>query len=1014
MNRRLRNTIFWILVLAGTAFFFKSCFIARPALPPISWYPKIEIGDEPITPIPLKLYLDRNKVALGQRLFNDTQLSRDNYYQGLQRTSEINRLLLLLAAILMLAYSSYVYFRLKSQRQQLEAALAEVENQQQALNEHAIVSITDVKGDITYVNDKFVRISGYSAAELLGQNHRMIKSGFHDKAFFHDLWHTVTNGRVWHGQVKNRAKDGSFYWVEATVVPFMDKAGKPYQYVSMRTDITAQKAMEQRVQSDSLLLQNVMDTLGEGVYMLDTDGNCTYLNREAEAIVGWTSEEVLGRNLHDIIHSQLPDGTRVEQADCPVRGCTLTRTVYRSETDYFQHKNGTLFPISIVASPMLDGEEIVGSVAAFQDISERKFIERELLRAKEAAEAASLAKGDFLATMSHEIRTPMNGIIGMTELALDTELNAEQREYLSMVKSSADALLTIINDILDFSKIESGKMELDLVEFDVRSLFSATEKALTIRAAQKGVELVYDVDGGIPDRLTGDPGRLRQVLTNLLGNAVKFSDHGAVTLNMKLLNKIGNIMCVRIEVADQGIGIHPDKQAHIFEAFTQADTSTTRKYGGTGLGLAISSRLVEVMGGELKLESEVGIGSVFSFEINMPVGVQTAQSLAGLAGLSVLIVDDNVTNRDLLSQLLKKWGMRPMAASSAFEALMLIRQANAEGAPFGLLLLDAMMPDMDGFELASQLQSMPESTHRAVMMLSSVRQRDDVERCHQLGIRTCLSKPIDHRDLLGAIKSALGVTEEAVQVSRVPVSQHHLTILLAEDNRVNQKLAITLLEKWGHSVVLANNGIEAAELAGQGDFDLILMDLQMPLMGGLEATQLIRAQEAGKHTPIIAMTANVMSEDRHLCLDAGMDDYIAKPLNTGKLRTLLQGVSSEAVAESAEVQKFDYVAALNAADAWIIETIGQAFLDECDPLMAEIGKAIEAKDLALLLRGAHTLRGLVGNFHAKKIEQIARQIEHCTERKEFMQIIELYEKLVIEMKFLKSALVVYLIKLNGN
>jgi len=938
------------------------------------------------------------------------------YYQNQQRTANHYRILLLLAAMLMLGYSVYVYFRLKLQRQQLEHALSEISNQQQALNEHAIVSITDVKGDITYVNDKFVKISGYTPEELLGHNHRMIQSGFHDKAFFRELWQTVANGRVWHGQVKNRAKDGSYYWVEATVVPFMGKSGKPYQYVSMRTDITAQKAMELQVQSERRLLQNVMDTLGEGVYMLDTMGNCTYLNREAEAIIGWTSEEVVGRNLHDMIHSQLPDGTQVTQADCPAHKSMAEKRVYRSDTDYFEHKNGTLFPISIVASPMLEGGEVVGSVAAFQDISERKFTERELLRAKEAAEAASQAKGDFLATMSHEIRTPMNGIIGMTALTLDTELNTEQREYLTMVKSSADALLTIINDILDFSKIESGKMELELIEFDVRALFAATEKALALRADEKGLELVYDVDSDIPDVLTADPGRIRQVLTNLLGNAIKFSDHGVISLNMKLLKRTGNMVRVRIEVADQGIGIAEDKRAHIFGAFTQADTSTTRQYGGTGLGLAISSRLVDVMGGSLIVESEVGVGSVFSFIINMAVGANPQTVPADLTGLSVLVVDDNLTNRHLLSKLLLKWGMKTSVASSAPEALAMVQAST--GHPFDLLLLDAMMPEMDGFELAEKLQSIPGISHGAVMMLSSAGLRGDMERCRQLGISNYLSKPIDQRELLAAIKKALAMpnSSDVSAASKQSVQQQSMNILLVEDNRVNQKLAVTLLEKWGHRVVLANNGIEAVELARQRQFDLILMDLQMPDMNGLEATKLIRRHETIGHTPIIAMTANAMSEDRQRCLDAGMDDYIAKPLNIDKLRAMLNGLSvavkPDSVVVSGEVDApFDYEAALNSTDAWVIQTIGQAFLDESVAQMAAIEQSIELGDKTLLLRGAHTLRGLVGNFNAKKIEDIAREIELHAGRDDAGDLPELLAALQAEMVLFKAALVAYLDRL---
>ncbi|MEI7457540.1 MAG: response regulator [Nitrosomonadales bacterium] len=933
------------------------------------------------------------------------------YYEQQQRRADIYRLFLLLAALLMLAYSIFVYFRLKVKGQQLEHALAEITNQQHALNEHAIVSITDVKGNITYVNDKFIEISGYSADELIGKNHRMIKSGQHDQEFFRELWQTVANGRVWHGQVKNRTKKGGFYWVEATVVPVMDHEGKPYQYVSMRTDITAQKAMELQVQSERRLLKNVMDTLGEGVYMLDQQGRCTYMNSEAEEIVGWTIEEVMGHNLHDILHSQRPDGTQVSADNCPIRQSTMKNEEYRSETEYFQHKNGTLFPIAIVASPMMDGDTVTGSVAAFQDISERKFTERELLRAKESAEAASRAKGDFLATMSHEIRTPMNGIIGMTELALDTEMSAEQREYLNMVKSSADALLTIINDILDFSKIESGKMELELVDFDVRNLFVSAEKTLAIRAAQKGLELVYDVDSAIPDLLTGDPGRMRQVLTNLLGNAVKFSSHGAITLRMKLLMQSTDGFCVRIEVADQGIGIPADKLAHIFEAFTQADTSTTRKYGGTGLGLAISGKLVAAMGGELSVESQVGIGSVFGFTVTLPVAKnQLTEAICDeLAGLSVLIVDDNATNCQLLSQLIKKWGMRPIVAGSGAEGMAMLIEAQQENSPFDLLLLDAVMADIDGFDFAAQVKLLPDMPRALVMLLSPANLRADTERCRRAGIANYLSKPIDRRELLNVLKASIGLQADEIAVAQPALTaQTSLNVLLAEDNRVNQKLAITLLEKWGHRVVLANNGVEAVEHAARVEFDVILMDLQMPEMSGLEATRLIREQDQlqGRHSRIIAMTANAMSEDRQRCLDAGMDDYIAKPLNTEKLRDLLAGVES-----SSEVIKpatYGYMSSLKAADPWVIETIGQAFLEECDPQMVAITEAIASGDKVLLMRGAHTLRGLIGNFHARKIEEIASQIEQCAERDDLPGAAGCFAALQSEMNLFKIALIAYL------
>ena len=967
----------------------------------------------------LLLEMDRTMPALlteltafhGYTLGADLDALYQDYYQRQQQQAAIYRFFLLLAAMLTLGYSIFVYIRLKQQSLQLEHALAQIGNQQQALNEHAIVSITDMQGNITYVNDRFIRISGYSSDELIGRNHRMIQSGYHSREFFQDMWRTIANGRVWHGQVKNRARNGSYYWVEATMVPFMDKSGKPYQYVSMRTDITAQKNMEQQLLAERRLLQNVMDTLGEGVFMLDVDGNCTYLNREAEAIIGWTSEELQGRNLHEIIHAQQIDGTELPASACPIRQATMADKVYRSESDYFQHKNGTLFPIAIVAQPLKDEDEIVGIVAAFQDISERKFFERELLRAKDDAEAASRAKGHFLATMSHEIRTPMNGIIGMTELALDTDLNPVQREYLNMVKSSADSLLTIINDILDFSKIESGKMELEHIEFDVASLFSITEKSLALRAEQRGIELVYEVDERIPDYLVGDPGRLRQVLINLLGNAIKFSDRGVVAMRMQLLKISGNAVTVRIEVADQGIGISIEQQMHIFDAFTQADASTTRKYGGTGLGLAISSQLVAAMGGELTVTSELGKGSVFGFSVTLPTGKNAQSAPQDMAGLSALIVDDNPTNRRQLSQMLTKWGMAVGAVATASDARQSLLQARSEAKSYDLLLLDAEMPEMDGFTLVQQLQSMQLPLRAVVMMLSSDGLRTETERCRKLGLASHVCKPIDRGELLSVIRKALGLKEPVMTAVRsgLQTPQQQLTILLAEDNRVNQRLAITLLEKWGHRVVLANNGLEALDKYREQVFDVILMDLQMPEMGGIEATQQIRALDLqnGRHTPIIAMTANAMSEDRQLCLDAGMDEYLSKPLSSEKMRSLLQQVTP-ASRQAEQHQAFDYAAALNQIDAWVIETIGQAFLDESDVLLDEMRSAIEAQDQVLLVRSAHTLRGLAGNFNAKGVEDLTRKIEKHAEQVAVADIEQLFGRLQSEMSKLKSALADYL------
>lgn len=915
------------------------------------------------------------------------------HYQQQQRTASLYRLFLLLAAMATLGYAVHVYFRLKLQREQLALALAEISNQQQALNEHAIVSITDVKGNITYVNEKFVEISGYSADELMGSNHRMVKSGEHSREFFREMWHSVANGKVWHGQVKNLSNNGQYYWVEATVVPFMDKEGKPYQYVSMRTDITTQKAMEQQVLAERRLLQSVMNTLGEGVYVLDVAGNCTYLNHEAEALIGWTAEEVIGKNLHDMLQPVSDDA-----GESSVRSCTLMNKMYRSETDYFKPKAGALFPISIVASPMRDGEKVIGMVAAFQNIYERKSSESDLLQAKESAEAASLAKGDFLANMSHEIRTPMNGIIGMTELALDTELSSEQREYLKLVKSSADALLTIINDILDFSKIESGKLDIETTEFSLERMLRETMKSLAVRADQKQLELLLYIAADAPDRLLGDPGRLRQVIVNLVGNAIKFTRAGEIEVAVSCQPSAAE-GCVRLRfsVRDTGIGIPEEKFHTIFESFSQADTSTTRRYGGTGLGLTISTQLVQLMGGQIGLDSEVGRGSNFYFALDMLVisrkPLADYQQTGKIEGMSVLVADDNATNRLLLQEMLHNWKMLPTLTSNGEEALAELARAAAAGTPYGFALLDFKMPDMDGFELAERIRQHPEYAVKTMMMLTSEGQRGHAVRCRELGVSAYLMKPVAQSELFDGIMDVLGVsaqideltTRHSLKEARHSLKEthRHLNLLLAEDNAVNQKLATRILEKLGHTVTIANNGIEAVQQWQNASFDAILMDVDMPQMNGYEATARIREleQDSDARIRIVAMTAHAMQGAREICLSHGMDGYLSKPIDTEalwhELDNLAQQLEMSAPAEQPKlrVADFDQARVIMDDDRDLFDEIVNLFLDDAPSQMQKIKTALAKNDVKMIQRSAHTLKGMAGVFAAERTLMVAELVE---------------------------------------
>ncbi len=765
----------------------------------------------------------------------------------------------------------------------LQAALTDLANQKFALDQHAIVSITNARGEIVYANDKFCHISGYSRAELLGQSYELIRSAKQPPSLQVDISRTLANGQVWHGEICNRAKNGDLYWVNATMVPLRDENGKPTFFIGIRTDITAQKRMEATIKDAEARLLHITNAVPGVVYQCEVGQGrtrFTFVSDRLFEIRGIEREALLADGA--VSARQIVPGDR-ERCVQGVLGAAARREAWRDEYR-IKLPDGTLRWIrgEIIPEEALAADGSTVFTGIWQDVSDTKRASEELRVAKEEAEAANRSKSDFLANMSHEIRSPMNGVIGMTELALDTELTALQREYLEVVKTSSEALLDLINDILDFSKIEAGKLRIERIPFNLQRVVDDTLKPLSMRAREKGLELVRDIAPDVPQNLQGDPGRLRQVLVNLIGNALKFTEKGQVALRISQLDSQradGSDGGLHFAISDSGIGVPANKLKSIFDAFSQEDSSTTRKYGGTGLGLAISSRLVEALGGRIWVESEVGRGSTFHFS-----------------------------------------------------------------ARFGL----------------------DESQGGAIGALDSA-------------------------------GSGLG----ALSGGGEPRS---LDVLLVEDNLVNQKLAITLLGQWGHRVTLAQDGQEALDMLGRQRYDVVLMDMMMPVMDGLEATRRYRALEKGPRIPFIAMTANAMRGDREKCLEAGMDGYVSKPINTAKLRKLLLQMVAQGAGGRADAGGFNYARGLAEVDQEVVAIIAEPFTQEWPRDLFKLHSALDVGDLKTVMHVAHSLKGTLAMFGARPASEAAFRMERQSEAGEAGELDETCRALDREVRQLLAVL----------
>ncbi len=737
------------------------------------------------------------------------------------------------------------------------------------------------------------------------------------------------------------------------------------------------------------LMASIIETAPDAILTINHLGRVTEFNPAAEATFGYARSESIGRHLEELIiepsRYHALSGVLTGGEMGPVR-CSFEAAVRRSD--------GTEFPAELTISSVERAGTTPQFVGFLRDLTSRKLAEESLRQAAESAQAASRAKSEFLANMSHEIRTPMNGVIGMTELALDTELTPRQREYLGLVKSSADSLLTVINDILDFSKIEAGKLSLDETPFAVRNALDETLQALAVRAHAKGLELACRIAPEVPDSVIGDLGRLRQVLVNLVGNAIKFTERGEVVVSVALEDYTESTVGLRVAVADTGIGIPAHTLQAIFRPFEQADGSTTRRFGGTGLGLTISSKLVDLMGGQIWVESEPGLGSTFWFTAKLGVAPQAGASsgdseLLLLEGLPVLIVDDNATNRRILEEVLKTWGARPTAVDCGTAALEELQAAVARQQPFPIALVDGMMPAMDGFDLAERIRATPVIAGVRILLLTSAGAPEDTTRCRTLDISACLTKPVRQSELFDALMKGMSVWHRSVQarpphrtaaerVGALPAIES-LRILLAEDHPVNQKVAVRMLEHQGHRVAVAGDGRQALVKLDKDHFDVVLMDLQMPEMDGFEALRSIRDREplTGRHIPVIALTAHAMQGDRERCLEAGFDGYLPKPIRQADLHKILLTLKVDDGPDMPDHSQ-SVVVGLNEicqGDDDFARELAETFLESAPHSIAGIEMALESGDVRGLTLHAHALSGISRTIGAVQLAALATNLE---------------------------------------
>ncbi len=874
-------------------------------------------------------------------------------------------------------------------------------NIETALNASAIVAITDRHGKINYVNDKFCEISKYPRSRLLGNDHRMINSGYHPKEFFHGLWTTIAHGNVWRGEIRNRAQDGSFYWLTATITPLLGPDGRPEHYVAIRFDITERKRAEKTLGETLGQLDAILRAARSAIIATDLKGLIRVFNAGAERLVGHRAADVIGRQTPLFLYAPEEIAARERELDGQstptVTGVNvLVVRASAGEPDEnewtYLHQDGTRIPVRVSITP-IHGEsgETTGFLHVASDISEERHIRNSLAASRDSALQAARAKADFLANMSHEIRTPMNGVIGMIDLLRDTPLTSHQKEFVDTIQRSGETLLTIVNDILDFSKIEAGKMSLESIPFDPRETVEDVVQVLAPNAHRKGLEIASLIHPDVPESVKGDPTRVRQILLNLLGNAIKFTEKGQVSVRLRVIERSMEKAKVQLTVTDTGLGMTPEVVGKLFSAFTQGDNSTSRRFGGTGLGLAITHKLVSLMGGTIDVDSSPSKGSGFSVTFDWPIAdfstdPSVAESSHG-ANARYLVMSGNPLTRESLSLSLAGRAQTSDLVGTPEEARQSLARAGRELSSFTAMFIDLSENLSAGLDLARQVRADTATSSLPLLGVTSTHGAATDDSITKAGVNTLLLKPLRRARIADGLTHLLKskpVEEKGATSSPLTLGK----VLVAEDNEVNQRVVSAILTKLGYTADIVPDGLAAVEAAQKDGYVAVLMDCQMPRMDGYEAAGIIRLQKRAAPLPIIAVTSNALSGDREKALSAGMDDYVTKPITVGSLKAvLMRALEKKATpALPKEIEKdgdarldLSILASLRELQTPgqpdVVRTVVEVYLNEAAVRLANIHRALAGGKPKEVADACHALGGSSRSVGALRVGNLCKVLE---------------------------------------